>query len=215
MLIEQMTFQEFCGLHGQPVKKTIKGQGMRGEGIGELFLFADGARSKNTGTVLSFTDPPTEPGALLKRKLEYLSARIEQEETAWVNFRNECLQQLQLSAKYSNLPGPGEDAVEQLKAGLERIGKLKQQRAQLQEQFDSLPEQVAQRQAQQAQQEQQFERASRAAAVMGEINALSLEAGSPLPHPEDRTANKAMDAAAKLWQTALGKPLRKGDSNNV
>jgi hypothetical protein len=108
--------------------------------VGGQFLFPDGARADSTGNLRS--EPPTDPYQLLQAKRAYVEAKLSHESDEFHAFRSECQQQAAFAARYgsNNVPGPPENAVEQLERGRERIVKLHDELVELDRQIADTPQ---------------------------------------------------------------------------
>jgi len=121
----QLSFQEFAKEQGCPY---IVSNPTAMRGPTNRVLFANGAVSDG---VWNHCPPPTDKRGCLLARRDYLRARLEREEKEFIEFRAECVQQIHLAARFSNLPPPPADAADQLRAGAARIQQLQTELAQV------------------------------------------------------------------------------------
>lgn len=91
------------------------------EGDRVVILFENGGRSN----LKNHRNPPTGEWELLRAKRRYLEIVLEREQNNWNDFKQSCIHQAELAQRFRNVPGPPQNAPEQLEAGRKRINALK------------------------------------------------------------------------------------------
>lgn len=90
-------------------------------------LFENGGQSNG----VHHLDAPVEEIPRLRLQAEYLTVLLKREEAAFTQYRGECLEAASLAKRYANLPGAPRDAPQQLRAGQDRIGALRDRLAEI------------------------------------------------------------------------------------
>lgn len=96
------SYQEFSARHGnRPLR------------CGNVLLFADGAMcNPDDGNLRE--EPPRDPVESLHRQLRYWREAVRRSTADFTTLRGQCSQQAQLASRYSNLPGPSNEALADL-----------------------------------------------------------------------------------------------------
>ena len=103
----------------------------------ERYLFSNGAESDGNRM---HNDPPDDEFDKLYLQQEFVSYKLEKETSAFNEFKNDCLNRASMAQRYANLPGPTDDATEQLLAGRVRIFKLRKELKAIEERLTESPE---------------------------------------------------------------------------
>lgn len=111
-------------------------------------VFANGAVSDT----VNHYDPSPDAKVRMATRHEYLTALLRREEKDFRAFQQACIEQASLARVYTNLPGPPADAAEQLKAGQQRIQKIREELATINAQLEDKAE-TARRMAEQQRQD--------------------------------------------------------------
>src|SRR5438067_972435 len=98
-----------------------------GEDLSRI-CFSNGATSDGNQV---HHEPPIDPRQLASVKCEYVTARIKREIAEFTQYRDACLEQAAMASRYANLPPAPPEAPELLRAGAERIHKLRAELATL------------------------------------------------------------------------------------
>jgi hypothetical protein len=135
------------------------------------YVFVDGFKlqgSLGRGSDLFQMIEPADDLARLRAQHEYFTAALSKEEKDWYSFKTEAEQQAQLHLQNPSFcPSAPPDAVEQLEAGRDRIRKLREQIAEIEEQ---LPD----NKAKERQEERDSRRYSEALKHRNQISAIEL-----------------------------------------
>jgi hypothetical protein len=120
---ERLAWLDWIAAKGPGV--IIPGGSVFLRGIGEQnnFCYEDGSRYEG-GQFIDASDF-TDNHALAKAQREYVRLRLDQEVHDYNEFRAWALNQAMMAKRYSNLPGIGQDSVDQLLAGQKRIEELR------------------------------------------------------------------------------------------
>ena len=138
------SFNEFAARHGSYVNTLSRG--MRVDN-GDRFIFQDGATSDGER---KHTEPPEDEVQRLGLVRRFWKTKLDQEVREFTSFKNTCLQQASAARKYANLPGPPEDAADQLKRGQTRIAAIQTRLKQLDKELDEATGASEQRERMQA-----------------------------------------------------------------
>ncbi len=115
------SFIEFAKRQDCPYVNQNAGMSMRTSSGGDAaYLFENGAKSNG----INHLEPPTHPIDLTKSQLKYTELALDAEVKQFKQFKRETQQAALRAKQYENLPSPGPEALEQLKAGAERIENL-------------------------------------------------------------------------------------------
>ncbi len=178
------SFLEFAKRQDCPYVNMNAGMSMRTSSGGDAaYLFENGAKSNG----INHLEPPAHPIDLTKAQLKYTELALELEVKQFIAFKRE-IQQAALRAKqYENLPSPGPEALEQLKAGAERIENLsldiKVLRARLNK-LTGFEEQLAQKT------KDRNQRMDQADQTIADVNAIQLP---KLPESDNKTHYEPSD----------------------
>ncbi|VTT97976.1 unnamed protein product [Gemmataceae bacterium] len=157
------TFPEFASRQGCEYIIAGRETSFRtGDEVHRL-VFANGAVSDG----VNHFNPPTDSRTLLLLRKEFVEAKLQKEENDFTEYRNACLEQAAISSRFPNLPGPPTEAPQLLQAGAERIAKLREELARLNEQLVDRQAIERERYRSQVTEDERFRRLSVAAAIRG------------------------------------------------
>ena len=133
ILIE--SFEEFAARHGGDFVKT------RG-----LFLFPSGATCDEE---FSWShSPPVDPTELLRSRREYVQEKLTRAVGNFRSLKNEVLEQGRLSATFANLPGPPDDAPQELQRLKAIVEKWREELQGIEVELEQTPEAISRRERQ-------------------------------------------------------------------
>lgn len=85
------------------------------------YLWENGGQSNG----YAHLNPPADKWERLRLQAEYYAFILKREEKEYYAYQNACMEQLNLAKKYPNVPGPPPEAPELLRAGEDRMRKLR------------------------------------------------------------------------------------------
>jgi hypothetical protein len=197
------TFTEFAMRQmwqGMPAPYTVieRGVSPRSGEVVQRILFANGAESD------SFThwDPPTDPVANRKARLEYLRIVLKKEERDWREFKDACMEQAAFHERFPmGSPPPPANAPDQLREGAFRIQRLRNRVAAL-EALDVNPREVERKHAAEQLKHERYASFQR---LRSAINAASMDMPEPLPNLTP-AVDGGLDAAATYFPNTSPSP---------
>lgn len=129
--LQIVEWHRFRDVHGRHVR--AKGGSVNRQGTPlQRLLFEDGAQWFDAEQC---APPPEDPRERAKLRREFLQILLKQEETEFHAFKKDTLDQAAMHKRFGPLscPAPLPDAVAQLQAGKERIEKLREELAAVEE----------------------------------------------------------------------------------
>jgi hypothetical protein len=180
----------------------------------KTILFEDGAASDGHE---QHDEPPVDQWEMLARRRAYLLRVIDLETKAWVEAKNEYVQQARQAVQFSNLPGPPGTAVRDLERGRDRIREWRRQLATILERLAQHPDAIRERKL-----DEQRIRARQAMAQLGQrISDIVLDDGPDLPAPAvevaapkpeaKQTVAPSLESQLKKLGIELGNPFDPAD----